>query len=274
MGPGTVGVVVTTYNYGRYLLECLQSLDAQTRAPDAIVVVDDGSDDDTADVLAIARASLGIADRLRVIRHDHRQGQAASINEGVRACDCDLVAHVDADDTCEPAYLEQLETALATHPGAGYAYPRMRLTGTESGVYASFAFHPGRLIFEGNYIPNVALMRREAFLATEGIRELPTHVDWDLWLSMLAAGWPGVLVDEVLYNWRRHPGSLSDRAERTRLGVRFGIWWRHRGLVARHSAVAPRWLWSAVWRRVRLHLPGTPALVRTRSAWVQNDARR
>jgi len=266
----TVGVVVTAFNYGRYLDECLRSLDAQTLQPDEIVVVDDASTDDTPQVLDSLSSQLHIGPRMRVIRHADRQGQAVSMTEGVRSCSSEFVAHVDADDVCEPQYLQRLTEALSGHPSAGYAYPRMRLFGVEEGIYASFDFNPARLIFEGNYIPNVALMRRDAYLEVGGIRELPTHVDWDLWLSMLSRGRPGVLVDEVLYNWRRHPGSLSDRSQGDRLRTRLNIWWRHRRLVMRYVATGPWWLGAAVWRRMRSRLPGKPRLIRTRSAWIEN----
>lgn len=272
--PGsTVGIVITTFNYGHYLEECLRSLDAQTRPPDEVVIVDDASTDETPQVLGRLLPQLRIGDRIRVIRHAARQGQASSTTEGIQACSCELVAHVDADDICEQRYVQRLSEAMSEDPSAGYAYPRMRLIGTENGIYASFAFDPARLLFEGNYIPNVALVRRDAYLAVGGIRELTTHVDWDLWLSMLDRGWHGVLVDEVLYNWRRHPGSLSDRSQGDRLRARLNIWWRHRRLVARHLASAPRWLVAAAWRRVRLRLPGEPALLRTRSAWIENPNR-
>jgi glycosyltransferase involved in cell wall biosynthesis len=260
-------VVVTAHNYGRFLPECLASLDRQTAPIDELVVVDDASTDDTADVLTRLLASLSLGQVTTVLRHDVRRGAAASLNEGIAHTSGELVANVDADDTVEPRYLELLVAALDRTPTAGYAYPRLRLFGSESGVMASYPFDPGRLVFEGNYIPNVAMMRRRAFDATGGYRDLDTHLDWDLWLSMLEAGWPGVLVDEPLYNWRRHDAAKTLQPLRRRLRARASVTARHRRLLVTYRRDAVRWTWSAVRRR----LPGAHGGSRlSPSGWVDS----
>src|SRR4051812_26076474 len=101
----TVGVVVTTYNYGRFLEACLASLDGQTLPPDAVVIVDDASDDETPEILRRVVPTLGIGDRVSILRSPVRQGLATSLNLGFAACDTDLIAHVDADDRCLGRYV-------------------------------------------------------------------------------------------------------------------------------------------------------------------------
>jgi glycosyltransferase involved in cell wall biosynthesis len=258
-----VAIVVTTHDYGAYLEACLRSLAAQTRRPDEVLVVDDASTDDTPAVLDRVLPSLGLP--VRVVRQDTRRGFVTSLNEGIRATTAPYVAHVDADDTCAPRYVDALADALDAHPAAGYAYPRMRLVGAESGLYATYPFDPARLLWAGNYIPNVGLLRRAAFDATPGYRELPTHVDWDLWLAFLEAGWPGVLVDEVLYDWHRHPGAMTYQPSPVRLRARLDILWAHRALWPRYGGGALPWTYRAVRRRFR---PDPDGLVRTASGWV------
>lgn len=247
-----IAIIITAHNYGRYLDQCLDSIVQQTRLPEEVVIVDDASTDETPQVIERRASQLEGHFRTRVIRHGARVGFAGSLNEGIWASQSELFAHVDADDVCLPRYLEALEEALFEHPNAAYAYPRIRLTGNESGVYRSHPFDPARLIFEGNYIPNVALVRRSAFNDTDGYRPLRTHLDWDLWLDMLAHGHRGVLVDEVLYEWHRHAGAMTYQSAASRLRVRLSILIRHRRLVARHSPSSIAWTARALGRRLGL----------------------
>ena len=265
-----VAVVIPCHNYGEYLAAALRSLAAQTLLPEEIVVVDDGSTDDTQSVLATVSGELPLL--IRVIRHAQPLGVAAAMSAGIAASKAPYFAIVDADDTCEPRYLERLSHALDENPQAGFAYPKMRLVGAEQGVYVTHSYDPARLLFEGNYIPMVSLIRRVAFESTGGFRQLPTHVDWDLWLSLAEMGWSGVLVDEILYNWRRHPGAMTHQPTVSRLKTRLDILSRHRRLVLRYLPWALPWTVAAIWRRIRLRLPGNPRVRRTPSGWVESEA--
>jgi glycosyltransferase involved in cell wall biosynthesis len=254
---------VPAHNYGAYLPETLESLRTQTRLPAEVVVVDDGSTDETPEVIRAWHERMSDVTRFHTIRHETSLGVVASMNAGIAATSSPWFVVVDADDRCAPRFIEALSDRLASCDAA-YAYPRLRLFGTENGDYVSHDFDAGRLIFEGNYIPMVALVRREAFTQTRGYRQLPTHVDWDLWLSLLEHGHSGSFVDEPLYLWRRHDGAMTHRSAARRLQVRTNVWWAHRRLLARHFRSGPRWLLSAVRRRVR-HAPGQ---VLTESGWV------
>ncbi|MEM9496469.1 MAG: glycosyltransferase [Pseudomonadota bacterium] len=94
----TVSVIVTNYNYGHYLQACLDSLRAQTRPPDEIIVVDDGSTDGSRDVLE-ACADVTVITQAN-------GGQAAAFNTGFAASRGEVVIFVDADDKLYPQALE------------------------------------------------------------------------------------------------------------------------------------------------------------------------
>src|SRR5690349_7336817 len=110
----TVGVVITTYNHAHFLGEALASVCAQTRAADAIVVVDDGSDDDPAEVVARFRG-------VRCIRQDNR-GLAAARNAGLRASSTRYVMFLDADDRLEPRAIEEGLACFGRAPDSGFVY--------------------------------------------------------------------------------------------------------------------------------------------------------
>jgi glycosyltransferase involved in cell wall biosynthesis len=107
-----VSVVITTYNTGRYLPETLESVFAQSHAPAEVIVVDDGSADDS-----VARARE-FGDRVRSIPRAH-EGLGPARNAGVLASTGDHLAFLDSDDLWSPEALKvQLEVA-ARHPESG-----------------------------------------------------------------------------------------------------------------------------------------------------------
>src|SRR5687768_9785634 len=96
--PPTVGIVITTYNHAHFLSEALDSAVAQTRAADAIVVVDDGSSDNPGEVVTRFPG-------VRLIRQDNR-GLSAARNRGLAALTTSHVVFLDADDRLEPRAIE------------------------------------------------------------------------------------------------------------------------------------------------------------------------
>jgi glycosyltransferase involved in cell wall biosynthesis len=95
----TVSVIVPACNYARYLSEAIDSALAQTYEPLEVIVVDDGSTDETAGVLA------EYANRIRVIRQ-RNQGVSAARNSGISAARGEYIAFLDADDSWHPRKLE------------------------------------------------------------------------------------------------------------------------------------------------------------------------
>src|SRR5206468_3146529 len=105
----TICVVMPAYNEGRWIAEALGSILAQTDAADEILVVDDGSSDDT--VEQVER----FADRVRLVRQSNA-GCAAAFNTGFAQTSADFVALCPADDVWEPRKLEWQREILARNP--------------------------------------------------------------------------------------------------------------------------------------------------------------
>ena len=108
-----VTAVVRSYNRAEYLREALDSVLGQTRPPDQVLVVDDGSTDATPDVLA--------AYSVEVLRLQHTGNPAAVLNAGLRAARGDLVALLDSDDVWLPDKLAR-QVRLFADPGVGFVY--------------------------------------------------------------------------------------------------------------------------------------------------------
>jgi hypothetical protein len=120
--PPTVSVVVPAYNYGPYIGEMLESLQAQTYANWECFVVDDGSSDNTAEV--VENFARGDA-RVKYVRQEN-QRQAAARNNGMRRCSGEYVQFLDADDLIEARKFERQVEYLERHPQVDIVYSGVR----------------------------------------------------------------------------------------------------------------------------------------------------
>jgi GT2 family glycosyltransferase len=115
----TISVVIPTYNGMRYIAECLDSLRTQLRKPDEIILVDDGSTDDT---LSMVEKSYP---EVHCIRLESNRGFAAAVNEGVRRSTGTYVALLNNDTLTDKAWLRELETTLKEQLSVGFCASKM-----------------------------------------------------------------------------------------------------------------------------------------------------
>lgn len=202
-----VSVVIPCYNGGAFLEEAIQSVLAQSRAPDEVIVVNDCSTDDSA---SIARR-LGI----EVVHTPRNLGSAGARNLGLRTARGDLVAWLDADDVWEPEHLATVVPLLERHPAAVLAFARVRRFGAAVGEWPATLpeGHPVASLdacLAACPLPqNAVIVRREAVLAAGGYDEtLRVAEDYDLWLR-LALDHPFVCTHRVTVGWRQHPAQSS-----------------------------------------------------------------
>lgn len=236
-----VSVVVPCRDAGHYISELLDSLRAQTLQPLEVIVVDDGSTDQSVQVVrnwCVTYPDLPV-------RHvvQHAVGLPETLRRGWAEAQGRYLARVDADDRVEPQWLEHLVEALEVHPDVSYAYPAMRRFGDDEGPYSAVRpFSAASLVWQGNFVCCGTVMRREDYLATRGVANLPAWEDWDLWLAFLEQGKIGVLVDEELYLWRRHGATRNRLGWRRRRLLRLVVWARHPRLLWRYAGDGPRLL--------------------------------
>ncbi|WP_445149193.1 glycosyltransferase family 2 protein [Baekduia sp. Peel2402] len=124
----TVSALVAVYNGERFVAETIDSILAQTHAPLEVIVVDDGSTDSTAEVLA------RFGDRIRVIRQENR-GCPGAFNTAFAAAQGDYLAMCGADDLWTPEKLEWQLGTLAEHPDVDVSIGAARIFGTEDDVF-------------------------------------------------------------------------------------------------------------------------------------------
>lgn len=203
-----VTVVVPAYNAAPYLGLALQSLREQTAVPDRIVVVDDGSTDDTT---AVAE-SAGVT----CLRQPNK-GPGAARNRGLSVTETPFVAFLDADDWYAPTKLERCVTQLLNLGAACVATDAWVVRGdrverrkNDRRVVPTVLTL--ELLLGGNpVVCSTVVARTEAVRQAGGFDESPDLVateDYDLWLRM-ASREPISYLPEPLTFYRAHTGSLS-----------------------------------------------------------------
>lgn len=212
-----VSVIIPTYNCAKYVALAVDSVLAQTYTDYEIVVVDDGSTDETRQVM------LQYADRLTYIYQENQERSAAR-NTGIRASSGEYVAFLDADDAWLPKKLEIQVPILDQHPSVPFSYCqalymdadgnpvrfRGRWVDGEGSTETTISDRSRDLMF-GNVVSgggSTPLVRREALEAVGLFDETLSYPeDWDLWLRLSHQG-PFAYVPEPLacyrvYGWHK-----------------------------------------------------------------------
>lgn len=199
-----VTVVVSCYNYGRFLPDAVSSLLGQAGGAPRVIVVDDGSTDPhTRQVLT------ELPDGVDVVRQEN-QGASVARNTGLHMVETPYALQLDADDRLAPGALRTLVETLEQRPALGYAYGRIEFFGDRTGVLTFPAFDPWRLLFR-HIVGPTALMRRQLVSDTGGYDPVFAHYeDWEIWVHALRHGWHGLRVDVPMLEYRKHGSSKFD----------------------------------------------------------------
>jgi FkbM family methyltransferase len=207
-GTPLVSVIVTCFNYGRFLAEAVESVAAQTFRDFEVIIVNDGSTDDSAKVAEQLVAKHKDSCRLFTI-HTQNTGQpAAARNIGIAAARGRYILCLDADDKIDHTYLEKAVRVMEQHPETGVVYSHIRHFGTLQSVYQCGAFELATLARD-NVLPYCSLYRREIWDRLGGYRlNIRGYEDWDFWLGMAELGWKGELIPEPLFFYRKHEAGL------------------------------------------------------------------
>ncbi len=203
-GGGTVSVIIPAYNAAAYVTRAVESALAQTHKPLEILVVDDGSKDDTREVVR------RMPPPVRLIEKENG-GPASARNLGASLAKGDWLALLDADDWWFPEKLKvQLEQAAEADAGMIHCLPDHR----EDAVPARLTFDH---MWDRNWIINSSvLLRRSVFDALGGFneaRELISVEDYNLWIRVAASAWKIVTCPHVLVHYTRGIG-ISSNSER------------------------------------------------------------
>lgn len=239
-----VSVVIATYNMGLYLSDAVASVLGQTWDNLEIIVVDDGSTDDTAKRM---QAFAGDP-RVRYIPTEN-QGQPKAKNRGLKEAKGDFIAFCDADDLWSRQKLT-VQLKQFDNPKVGVVYSEVSYIDQEGDTVQKavpYERHSGRVTNElviKNFIPFGTAVIRRACLEKNGYfdENLPMGIDWDLWLRF-SVDWEFQYVPDVTYIYRIWPGQMSNNY-RGRYDNAFRIL---RKFIESHPKAIPDSLESRAW---------------------------
>lgn len=237
-----VSVIIPCRNYGHWLADCVNSALEQAAVDVDVLIVNDGSSDNSADV------ALHLAERdsrVRLIDHEKNEGQIPSVNEALRNVDGDYIVKLDADDILTPGSLARSTALLEAHPNVGFVYGRalyfgehvtMNLTWLQKwlrrNMYAATDRPPraaidtrprGWTIWPGhtwlslmcsrgtNCISQPEVVMRSSVLRSVGGFDvnLPHTFDLAMWLDLASRSDVAHVDGAIQGLYRVHPGSLQ-----------------------------------------------------------------
>lgn len=181
-----VSVIIPTFQHGRTIRACIQSLLNQTLLPKEIIVIDDGSTDHTCDIVERFGSHVQY-------RYQKNHGAPIARNVGAAQAHGTFLLFCDADVIAYPQMLSRMREALRIHPHVSYAYSAFRWG------WKRFPAKPfdATLLRSQNFINTNSLIRKQDFSGFDP--SLRRFQDWDLWLTLLEQGHEGVAIGNELF---------------------------------------------------------------------------
>ena len=216
----TIVAIIPLYNGAKYIRPAIESILAQERQPDEIVVVDDGSTDNGEGAAVVSELNNP---RIKLLFKENG-GQGSARNFGVQNSTSSLIAFLDQDDLWYPHHLRLLEKPFLKNksPQLGWVYSNLDQISADGSMVCHSLLstlrpneHPKRTINcclgQDMYIlPGASLISRTAYESVGGFDpQFTGYEDDDLFLRMFCKGWRNEYIDKPLTIWRVHAESSS-----------------------------------------------------------------
>ena len=203
-----LSVIIPCYNHGAFIDEAIESVALCRGVEYEIIIVNDGSTDDTTKQKLASLAQSGYC----VINHSN-QGLAYSRNAGIATAKGKYILPLDADNKIKPEYIyKALDILEKGNADIVYAKPVFFGAIEKKRMFNCMPFNSKALHFE-NYIDACALYRKEVWVATGGYSEnmpFQGQEDWEFWLHAFIKGFKFHFIDEELYYYRIVKNSMIE----------------------------------------------------------------
>ena len=209
-GSAKITVAVSLYNYRKFIVEALDSVENQTLKSISLLVVDDASRDGSAQLASrwMRKHGARFVDAT-LVRRSSNAGLATARNLALELVKTPLLFILDADNLIYPRCLERLKKALEAEPRAAMAYCILEVFGEERRLMGTPLWSRDRFA-DGNYIDAMSLLRTKVVRRLGGyaLMCVPGWEDYDLWCRFVEQGLYGVRVPEILARYRVHGSSM------------------------------------------------------------------
>lgn len=207
-----VSVIVPMHNAQDYIQETLASIIDSSYRPIEVIVMDDGSQDDS---LAIARQFAKSHPECSVLKQVN-QGVSVARNNAIQVATGEYILPVDSDDKIGPTYIEHAVEVIHGHD-------QIRIVGCKGWKFGEsdgewkFPDYERAIMARRNIIPVTSLYRRSDWVTVGGYCEKEIFMeDWDFWLSLLELGGTYYRLDEIGIYYRIRTGSRWDTARQNK----------------------------------------------------------
>lgn len=189
-----ISIIIPVYNGAKTLINTISSINKQTWRDFEVIIVNDGSTDETVAVFENFSKATKLENNYFFINQENK-GAPSARNRGLKKASGEFLLFCDADAVLREDALEKMMQALKDNPDATYVYSSF-YWGTK--LFKLWPFDADRLR-KIPYIHTMALIRREFFPKTGWDESIKKLQDWDLWLTMLENNHTGVFIDEALF---------------------------------------------------------------------------
>ena len=206
-----VSIIVPCYNHGIYLPESIESIINQTYSSWEIIIVNDGSKDNTEEI-ANQLIETYLDKPIKLINQKN-QGVAIARETGIKESSGRFILFLDADDLIHPQFLEETVAILLEQAEVGFVYVDVQYFGVKTELVKYDDFNPRQFLY-ANQATVSSLFRKELYDLIGGFKQEMDFAweDWEFWISIIEEGWQGFhLAKPYLYYRQHETGSRQNR---------------------------------------------------------------
>ena len=208
-----VSIIIPCYNQGKYVAEAINSALRQTFKDIEIVCVNDGSTDNSVEII---KSFENKYKNFIFLNNEENRGVIYSRNFAIKNCNGTYILPLDADDIIEPTYVEKAVKILDNNPNIGIVYCKAKIFGNYDKYWNLKPFNKSDILYE-NCIFCSALFRKSDFLKIGRYNDNMKYgcEDYDLWLSFIEQGLEVFQINEILFSYRQY-----DETSRTTISLK------------------------------------------------------
>lgn len=225
-----ISIIIPCYNYGKYLMEAVNSVLNQTFTDFEIIIVDDGSTDPF--TLKLLKKLSCPNTKTYFITN---QGVSHARNYGCSLSKGEFVLFLDADDYISPKFLEKTAFILNNKKEIDFVSTWTNVFGTENYIWKTKLANKTNILGE-NTLTVTSLLRKSMFLKLKGYDCNLRHgfEDWELWIRILSNEYKGYIIKEPLFNYRKKTTSLLSDAINHKDEIMKYIFKKHKTLLNKY----------------------------------------
>lgn len=208
-----VSIIITCYNYGKYLEESLDSVLNSDYDNFEVVLIDDGSKD-LETIEKVNEIENRKIENLIIIKQENT-GTAIARNNGLKASSGEYIIFLDADDKIDKNYIKECVNVLDNNLEVNFVYTSSIFFNDNKKVKIfNLKYNFYSLLFR-NYIPITSMIRREALLFIGGYKHC-SYEDWELYINLSKNNFEGFYLNKYLFFYRVHSNSKQGNDDKNK----------------------------------------------------------